>query len=163
MYNDLGNIIKLTWSCIYYEYNLQGFTKIVHAKLEKLRRREITILKEYNEWLPDELIARETRASEKEKRRLVWEQQIIQEKENILVLDLKRHLHTANGKFQLNEMAYKLREIGILDENGHKISSIDKRTSLKLAQQQLLAQCGEIGRLMGKHDFNVRNPPLQYL
>lgn len=139
---------------------LQGFNRIVCAKLEKLRRRKIILLKEYNEWLPEELNARETRANEKERRRLIWEQQIIQEKENILVLDLKRHLHTSNGKFQLNEIAYKIRENGILDENGNKISSIDKRTSLKLAQQQLLTQCSEIGRLVGKHDFNVRNPPL---
>jgi hypothetical protein len=139
---------------------LQGFNRIVNAKLEKLRRRQLVIKSEYAEWLPEETKARETRANEKERRRLIWEQQIIQEKETALILDLKRHLHSSNGRFQLNEIAYKLREVGILDEQGNKVSSISKRESLKLAQQQLLQQCGEIGRLMGKHDFSAKNPPL---
>jgi hypothetical protein len=139
---------------------LQGFTRIVNAKLEKLRRREEVIKREFAEWLPEETKAREVRSNEKERRRLIWEQQIIQEKENALILDLKRHLHSPNGRFQLNEMAYQLREVGILDERGNRVSSISKTDSLKLAQQQLLKQCSEIGRLMGKHDFSAKNPPL---
>lgn len=139
---------------------LQGFNRIVNAKLEKLRRRQLVVKSEYAEWLPEEIKTREARSNEKERRRLIWEQQIIQEKETALILDLKRHLHTASGRFQLNEIAYKLREVGILDEQGNRVSSISKRESLKLAQQQLLQQCGEIGRLMGKHDFSAKNPPL---
>mmetsp|Transcript_10058 Transcript_10058/g.15233 ORF Transcript_10058/g.15233 Transcript_10058/m.15233 type:complete len:1075 (+) Transcript_10058:284-3508(+) len=138
---------------------LQGFARIIFAKNEKRRRRDIVVKAEFDKWLPEEMETREKRANEKERRRLVWEQQLMQEKESMLVLDLKRHLRSKNGKYQLNLEADKIRAAGILDEQGNKISSVSRKEALKMAKSSLLSKCAEIGRCMGKHDFNAKSPP----
>mmetsp|Transcript_5047 Transcript_5047/g.8277 ORF Transcript_5047/g.8277 Transcript_5047/m.8277 type:complete len:1079 (-) Transcript_5047:259-3495(-) len=138
---------------------LEDFAEGLLAIREKRRRRAIVVDEGFKEWLPTEQESQEKRSNDLEKRRLVVQQQIMQEKEGHLVLDLKRHFKTRSGAIQLKELATKLRKNGIVDENGDVVGKLSKKESVELARKELLRQCTEISRLMGKHDFNTKSPP----
>ena len=76
---------------------LQSRGRVVIARQRVRAVRDKMIAATLAEWLPDEEDVRAARELEREKRRLVWEQQVMQEKELAALLDLKRHLTTANG------------------------------------------------------------------
>ena len=137
---------------------IQGFGRIVISKGEAHERREKLVKEEFDKWVPDEMSLREKRANEKEKRRLVWEQQLMQEKEEAMVTDLKRHLRGKNGRYQLNLEAERIQREGILDENGNRVSKVNKKRALKLATSYFVDRCSAISRSLGKHDFNTKNP-----
>ena len=138
---------------------LEDFAEGIVAIREKRRRRAKVIQEGFDEWLPDELANQEKRSNDLEKRRLVVQQQLMQEKEDHLVLDLKRHLKTTSGIRQLKEKAEMLRKAGIVNEEGKVVGKMSKKESMDLAKKDLLRQCTEISRLMGKHDFNAKSPP----
>ena len=138
---------------------LEDFAEGLLAIREKRRRRAEVVDDGFKEWLPLELESQEKRSNDLEKRRLVVQQQIMQEKEAHLVLDLKRHFKTRSGVIQLKEAASRLRKEGILDETGVVVGKLSKKESMELARKDLLRQCTEISRLMGKHDFNTKSPP----
>ena len=139
---------------------LEAFAEGLLAIREKRRRRAKVVQEGFDEWLPEELASQEKRSNDVEKRRLVVQQQIMQEKEAHLVLDLKRHFKTSAGVTQLKELAARLRKEGIVDEQGAVVGKLSKKEALALAKKDLLRQCTEISRLMGKHDFNTKSPPL---
>lgn len=139
---------------------LEAFAEGLLAIREKRRRRAKVIQEGFDEWAPEELAAQEKRSNEMEKRRLVVQQQVMQEKEAHLVLDLKRHFKTKAGIIQLKELGARLRKAGIVDEKGEVVGKLSKKESIELAKKDLLRQCTEISRLMGKHDFNTKSPPL---
>jgi hypothetical protein len=138
---------------------LEDFAEGLLAIREKRKRRAKVIKEGFDAWLPLELASQEKRSNEMEKRRLVVQQQIMQEKEAHLILDMKRHFKTRAGVTQLKELAVRLRKRGIIDEKGDVVGKMSKKESKELARKDLLRQCTEISRLMGKHDFNTKSPP----
>lgn len=138
---------------------LEDFAESLLAIREKRRRRAVVVAEGFALWLPVELGTQEKRSNELEKRRLVVQQQVMHEKESHLVLDLKRHFKTRAGATQLNELSARLRKEGIVDETGAVVGKLSKKESKELARKDLLRQCSDISRLMGKHDFNAKSPP----
>jgi hypothetical protein len=130
---------------------LSLFYRICMAKLEKLKLRDICIQKEYHMWLPGELDIREKKSNDKERRRLILQQQYIQERENQAILDIKRHLRRSDGKYQVKDLARKL-------------MSTDRKLKMKdakvLVTNKLMDDCSSLSRTLSKHDFNTKTPPL---
>lgn len=138
---------------------LDHFAESLLAIREKRRRRARVVEEGFRTWLPEELASQEKRSNDVERRRHVVQQQLMQEKEAHLVLDLKRHMKSRSGVIQLKELAGQLRREGIQNEAGEVIKKLSKKESVELAKKDLLRQCSDISRLMGKHDFLAKSPP----
>lgn len=128
---------------------LRSFYQIMLAKRRARQIRDDVITSEYAKWRPEEMESRHQRAVEKERRRLVWQHQVTQEKESAMKLDLKRHLRTRSGRIQINEVAKVMMST----------RDVDWRRAVALAKEELIAECGCFARKIGKHDFNAKSPP----
>lgn len=129
---------------------LSYFGRLCLAKLEKLRRRKAIILKEYKEWKPFDVLNKEKKLNDKERRRLILQTQYVQERENQAVLDIRRHFRKADGKFQINEVA---REIRLQNP------ALSMKEARFEAQKKLLEICSSLSRSLSMHDYCTKNTP----
>ena len=121
--------------------------KVFKAFVVVKRIRRIRLEKEYIEWKPGAHQRKIAQANNKEKHRLIKLQVILREKEPKVMNELKKHLRSSDGRFQIKQMARKYMSIS-------KTTNMDE--AKKIAEKDLMLKCSEANNTIFKHDFNTK-------
>lgn len=140
---------------------LSQFTIIVLAVKTARIRRDVAVAREFVPWRPLEEERRATRLNDTERRRLIRQQQVVQEGEMKAVVEIKQHILTRNGRVQVSDMASRIAAGTLVVDpsivSNQRLSSGDAVRDM--AEQELLRQAKAHARLKDRHDFNAKMPP----
>jgi uncharacterized C2H2 Zn-finger protein len=149
---------------------IEHFTHMVLAKRLTKQMRAVAFEAGFAVWKPMESTKLQDKATDTERRRLVRQQQCIQEAELKAVSELKKHLKSHSGFLQLTEMGLDIKEglyspsVGttphLSEQDTGKRQTMSAADALRdLATKELLKRCKHMSRAMEKHEFLVKTPP----
>jgi len=106
-------------------------------------------------WCPAEVSRRRKEKEELERRRQLREKQLAEEKADLAVVELKKHLKSVQGKTQLKEATKALqRELAL--EGGSRLSY---RAAYAQAEQSLIQKCFDCIVEREKHEYRTNKVP----
>ena len=124
---------------------IRRFVRLFRCFIVVKKRKLAANERGYISWKPDEIVRRATAANTRERDRLSRMLTVLRDCESKCTLQLKKHLRTSDGRFQIQQMV----------ENVKK-----EHAKLSLAydtcQKELLNRCIEANKSLAKHDFNCK-------
>ena len=133
---------------------LRRCAEMVFAKNRCEAIRKVIVADEFVTWRPVEVERRNEVGNESERQRLNRRAAYVQQREKIAVAELKKHLKSADGNLQLNDMIYELQS----GPRAKEISSLNKENKLEAAADELIKRCIAITRQVNNHDYDAKNP-----
>lgn len=133
---------------------LRYFFSVAFAQVIVRMRREVINKREFEFWLPGELERRLVRLGDRERQRLLRQNNALQKKEEYVHSEMRHHLDSADGQIQITELA------GTILAAAGSTSGMQLLEAKKIAERQLLGRCRIANRALELHDLEARDPAL---
>lgn len=130
---------------------LLKFVLLLYCRAQVTRQREAQVQEKFITWGPEELARRASSKVENERRRLLRERQVAEEKATTALTELKRHLRSGNGKTQLRQHIHEHRA-------KHSFA-ISKRKAQEHSESEIFSRCFACNLDLHIHEYRTTKPP----
>jgi hypothetical protein len=145
---------------------LNVFAYAIFAKHRVHDVRQGYMQRNYDDWLPNEILRRAHRANELEKQRLQKKQLYLQEREKVYVKELVKFLSTPDGVHQLQYLAHTTLEDTLQERKRTRLvshlfglSTQEKHQIYDHYARLLRDECVRVTRILEAFNFDSKSPP----
>lgn len=144
--SKIQSLYRMSWTKWRYKFKrlalnkIRRFIKAFRCFVFVLKKRSALFELNYLVWKPDEIVRRAASANQRERDRLTRMLTLLRDNESKTSLQLKKHLRTSDGKFQIQEMVERV-----------KIQYAKVSLAYDFCQKDLLRRCIEANNSLVKH------------